>query len=248
MMKLTAFSFVWLLTISVASSAQSAMISQGARIQHRSPENLYVQRRMPTPNPAVQDAIMRDSARRQREAEAWDRDPRNPLNQDPELRTLKTALELVNFYEKRAVENFNKKDFARALSYIDRAINVCNVCAGLYAIRGETKHALLDLTGAMVDFDLSIRLRKVASTYHNRGYLKRDMNDLAGAIDDFSTSIAMKPDPTSYLQRARTKQKLNDQAGAIQDYRQAARMYEQKGNTELYQVTVNELKAMNATL
>jgi tetratricopeptide (TPR) repeat protein len=243
MMKLTAFSFGWLLFISVASNAQSAMISQEARIQQRLPENLYAQRRMPVPNPAIQDAAIR----RQRELEDWDRDPRNPRNQDPELRTMPRAEDQIAFYNKRALEFLDKKDFPKALSYVNRALELCHICYWSYTNRASIKHASRDFTGAMADFDLSLRIRKSATAYHNRGYLKRDMNDLAGALDDFNRAIAMEATSVSYIQRARTKHRMNDRAGAIQDYRQAAKMYEQQRDTAMYQITVNELKAMNAT-
>jgi tetratricopeptide (TPR) repeat protein len=231
MKKFTSLVFGASLTFLIAPAAQSVM--SNANHQFKQPQlftnNRHAQWRWGTPIPATRpeviDAINRDSARRQREAEAWARDPQNPVNQDPEIRTM-IGDEVFLFYQrrgytyqKRGYETYDQKDFAKSVAYFDKAIRLCDICATLYASRGLSKYNLNDLTGAMADYNFSIKLERTyvdnAQTFYNRGMLK---------------------------------QFTNDREGAIQDLREAAKLFRQKGKTEKYQNALNQLQKMNATL
>jgi tetratricopeptide (TPR) repeat protein len=213
--------FLGLFALLIDPRAEAKM-SNGVLPDRQTRRELHAQWRwgtpIPTTRPEVIDAINRDSARRQREAEAWARDPQNPVNQDPEIRTM-IGDEVFLFYQRRGYETYDQKDFAKSVAYFDKAIRLCDICATLYASRGLSKRHRNDLTGAMADYNFSIKLERTyvnnATTFYNRGILKKI---------------------------------LNDREGAIQDLREAAKLYRQKGKTEDYQDALNQLQKMNATL
>jgi tetratricopeptide (TPR) repeat protein len=222
MVKNTSFIFGFLLVLVVAPRGQSTMPNVNTQSEQLRQRNYYTQWRwgtpIPAPRPEIQDAVNRDNARRQREAEAWAKDPQNPVNQDPEIRTMRGD-EVLIFYQRRGYATYDQGDFAKSVAYFDKAIRLCDICATLYASRGLSKYNLNDLTGAMADYNFSIKLERTyvdnATTFYNRGMLK---------------------------------QFLDDREGAIQDLREAAKLYRQKGKTERYQNALNQLQKMNATL
>jgi tetratricopeptide (TPR) repeat protein len=247
-----------ILAITLAFSSISMCFSQAAsaktiQLNHQAPKKLQAQIRG-TPRPEVIDAARRYYEQQQREAEAWDRDPQNPLNQDPEIRQMDNSAR-VNFYDARGTEYRDKGDFARAISYYSKAIQTCvsisyytlSYCSTPYNNRGVVKELSRDFIGAMADYDKSIRIERDAITYNNRGILKQNLQDFAGALDDLNAAISLGSDAGYYNTRAHIKLKLNDRDGAIQDYRKSAQMYRQAGNSRSYQTVVNNLKAINAT-
>jgi tetratricopeptide (TPR) repeat protein len=213
------FVFGILLTLVIAPSAKS--MSSTVSIQSEKPLSVdyYTQwgTPIPAPRPEIQDAVTRDNARRQQEAEAWARNPQNPENQDPEIRGL-DRIERYFFYVDRGDKKDKKNDLAGALADYNKAIYFYPDDSLAYNNRGVVKVKLNDLSGALEDYGLSIRLETVrvrnSTTFYNRGLLK---------------------------------QRLNDREGAIQDLRQAAKLYKEQGQTEDYQNALNQLQKMNAT-
>lgn len=64
-----------------------------------------------------------------------------------------------------------------------------------YYNRGQLKAQMLDLKGAMVDFNTSLlRNSKEPVVYYARGAVKERMGDLEGARADFSLVIELAPD------------------------------------------------------
>ncbi len=81
--------------------------------------------------------------------------------------------------------------------------------------------------------------------YLGRGLLKSEkLNDTQGALADFDRSIKIDPNkPLAYARRAILKyQKLNDRAGGINDIKQAAKLFQQQGNIQRYQIAIDLLK------
>jgi tetratricopeptide (TPR) repeat protein len=124
--------------------------------------------------------------------------------------------------------------------------------APAYFDRATLKHTKLnDFKGALNDYNQAISLNpKYSAAYSNRANLKNDeLNDTKGALTDLSQAISLNPKlPEAYFSRANLKdEKLNDRAGSIQDYRQAARLYQEQGDTEGWQNTIDRLKGIGAT-
>jgi tetratricopeptide (TPR) repeat protein len=173
---------------------------------------------IPTTRPEVVDAINRENTRRQQEAEAWARSPHNLENQDPEIRGL-GRFDRYSFYVSRGKEKYDKNDFQGAMSDYNKAV---------YCYPDHSQ------------------------VYNNRGVLKAKLNDFPGALEDCNLAdrLAIRRIPKADISynRGILKIRMNDRAGAIQDLRQAARWYQQEGETQYYQEAVNELRLINATL
>jgi tetratricopeptide (TPR) repeat protein len=210
---------IGLLALLIVPSAQAKMSND--ILPHEQTRH-YAQWRwgtpIPTTRPEVVDAINRDNARRQQEAEAWARNPQNPENQDPEIRGLGR--------------------FDRYLFYFDR---------------GYGKYEKNDLQGAMSDYNKAVYYYPDgALVYNNRGVLKRKLNDLPGALEDYNLSerletVRIRKADVLY-NRGILKIIMNNRVGAIQDLRQAARWYQQEGQTQSYQEALTYLRQINATL
>jgi tetratricopeptide (TPR) repeat protein len=138
------------------------------------------------------------------------------------------------------------QDNRGALADYNRAIQLEPNAAEAYYNRGSLKaFAFQDTQGALADYNRSIQLAPDAKTYKNRGLLKYDnLKDYRGALADYDRSIQLdRNDAATYFLRSVVKYyNLKDRAGGIIDARQAAKLYQQQGNTALYQKMMGVLK------
>ncbi len=90
------------------------------------------------------------------------------------------------------------KDYPKALSYADTAINTANGLSldeqigkeipDTYRIRGEIHYELKNYTQAIQDFTSAIELEpKLKSAYLNRGYVYNEQGEYLKATQDFKT-------------------------------------------------------------
>jgi tetratricopeptide (TPR) repeat protein len=242
------------IVLTIVLSFSSVCFSQVAsaktiQLNHQAQKKLRVQIcRIPgIPRSEARDAMCWSDDQQQREADAWARSPHNPENQDPEIRGLNNSAR-HKFYGERGLMKLEQGDYARAISYFNKAVAINRFSSGVYHNRGLAKRKLNDLSGALADYNLAISLKESAESYAQRGFVKDSLNDLQGALEDYDKAISMELDPVTYFNRAYTKRRVNDRAGAIQDFREAARLFKQQGKTEDYQDTLNQLQKMNATL
>ena len=82
--------------------------------------------------------------------------------------------------------------------------------------------------------------------YFSRGTLKyTELQDAQGALADFNRAIQLDP-KNAYVYSARGSVKcdrrLNDKSGGIADMQQAAKLFQQQGNTKSYQEAIDRLK------
>ncbi len=111
--------------------------------------------------------------------------------------------------------------------------------ASAYFNRGNAKFDLGDKQGAIVDYNEVIRLNpNDANAYNNRGNAKSDLGDKEGAIPDYNEAIRLKDTNTnlgnSYYGRGNTYKQTGEKQKALADFRKASELYQQQGNTELY--------------
>jgi tetratricopeptide (TPR) repeat protein len=65
------------------------------------------------------------------------------------------------------------------------------------------------------------------------------LGDKQGAIDDFNLAIKFNPNYAyTYNNRGLVRYELGDNQGAIGDFQQAANLFQQQGNIEAYQMTL----------
>jgi tetratricopeptide (TPR) repeat protein len=197
---------IGLLALLIVPSAQAKMLND---MLPNEQAGRYAQWRWGTPIPAtrpeVVDAINRENARRQQEAEAWARSPHNPENQDPEIRGL-GRIDRYFFYYDRGLKRREQNDLAGALSDYNKAIYFYADDSFAYNGRGVVKDKLNDLSGALADYNRAIELERGRrpTQLYNRGLLKQRLNDREGAIQD--------------LRRAA---KLYKEQGKAEDYQDA---------------------------
>jgi tetratricopeptide (TPR) repeat protein len=79
----------------------------------------------------------------------------------------------------------------------------------------------------------------------NRGVDRDLLGDHQGALRDYTAAIRVAPDNAlAYTNRAAVRVEVGDKKGAIQDYQQAAKFYQQQGNSERYQFVTGKLKEL----
>ena len=145
------------------------------------------------------------------------------------------------------LKNDKLNDTKGALADYDRAIQLKPDDADAYINRGNLKYVKLnDTQGALADYDRAIQLNpNDATACYNRGILKNNkLNDTKGALADYDRAIQLNPNYTdAYINRGFLKYKnLKDRSGAINDMKQAAKLFQQQGNTKDYQLTIELLK------
>ncbi len=87
------------------------------------------------------------------------------------------------------------------------------------------------------DFDLS---------YGLTAKIKQKLGDNKGAIATLNLGIQNNPkNSTFYGLRGLLRAENGDKEGAILDYKQAAKLFQQEGNTEQYQLMVEVLKKLS---
>ena len=164
-----------------------------------------------------------------------------------------TKADLVNIpikaqtYFKSALDKYQNKDYQKALSDLEQAIQIAPKWALPYSTRGALKNIFKkDYKGAMTDYNRAIQIDpKLSSAYSNRGTLKMmEFKDYQGALADFNRAIELDPNyANAYANRSTVKDVyLGDRAGATLDVQKAATLYRQQGNIKKYQDGMEILK------
>ena len=131
-----------------------------------------------------------------------------------------------------------------ALADYKETIRINPSFSGAYVGRGNIKSDMGDKKGAIADYDEAIRLSPDnATAYANRANVRSSLEDKKGAIADYSEAIRLDRNYASaYFKRAVIKSELGDKQGATTDYKDASRIYWGKGETELYQKSIDSIE------
>lgn len=129
------------------------------------------------------------------------------------------------------------KDYSQALSLEPNLV-------AAYNNRGNVRYELGDLRGAIEDYDRAISLNpNLAEIYSNRGLAKSKLQDKEGAIEDYNRSISLNAkNAEAYYNRGIVRYYLKDTQGAIDDLQQAANLFLEQKNQQMYQQTLNNLR------
>ena len=99
---------------------------------------------------------------------------------------------------------------------------------------------------AIIELDRAIKLKPdYAVAYDFRGLIKyQNLKNFSGALADFDRALGINPNfVTSYYNRGLLKyKKLNDQPGGIADMKEAAKLFQAKGDRESAQDAIDFLK------
>jgi tetratricopeptide (TPR) repeat protein/S1-C subfamily serine protease len=135
-----------------------------------------------------------------------------------------------------------------AIIDFNRAIAIDPNFPDTYFLRGNTKSKLGDKQGAIIDYDRAITLNpKYIDAYINRGNTKSELGDKQGAIINYDWAIALNSkDTDAYYNRGIARYQLGNKQGAIADMSNAAELFRQKGQMDLYQKALSFLKKLQS--
>lgn len=122
-------------------------------------------------------------------------------------------------YFRQAEIKYDHKDYAGAISELNKFIDInINYYKG-YLFRGVVKSNLNDYRGAIADYDKAIKNNfACGDAYSCRGKAYSNLGNYIKAIEDFTQAMVFSQDSENYLLRGYCKAKLNDYRGAIDDY------------------------------
>jgi tetratricopeptide (TPR) repeat protein len=159
----------------------------------------------------------------------------------------------ANAYHHRGLLKFRKlNDLQGALADYNQAISLDPKLARAYGDRGNLKDEKLnDPQGALADYNQAISLDpKLAEAYNNRAMLKDEkLNDPQGALADYNQAISLAPQlAAAYINRGSLKNnRLKDRVGAIADLRTAAKLARAQGQTQYWQLALDNLSVLGAS-
>jgi tetratricopeptide (TPR) repeat protein len=143
------------------------------------------------------------------------------------------------------------QDTSGALKDYNRAIELDPKLAFAYYSRGLMQdRQLKDRQSALKDYNRAIELDpNYEMAYLRRAFIKFITKDFQGALADSNRTIQINPsNDDAYFMRGLLKySRFKDIAGGIADMRQAAKLAQLQGNTELYESAIELLKKWQAT-
>jgi tetratricopeptide (TPR) repeat protein len=129
---------------------------------------------------------------------------------------------------KRAQECLDRREYAKAINYFDRAIEIDPRSAVAFHGRGKAKsmNPATDFDGAINDFDKAITLDPTnAEYYFSRGTAWKAKKDFDTAIQDLDRAIELDPQHVSAFQeRGAAKAGRAEYDEAIADFNEAIRL------------------------
>lgn len=101
-----------------------------------------------------------------------------------------------------------------------------------------------DLQAAISDLDQAVQANpNYADAYYNRGKAKTALGDATGAISDFTRAIQLNPNlPDAYGNRGILYAEDGNQQAALQDLQTAARLFQQAGDQDSYNLTLGYIQ------
>ena len=139
----------------------------------------------------------------------------------------------VSFARHRAIdaENLNFAIPSKYLKYLlanpkpTETLSQSSISAATYLKWGIKKHLLGDSNGAIVDYNMAIRIKPDYEAYCARGLAKIDLGQHFAAIIDFDKALKIKQEIfPAYYYRGLAKSKLKRYVAAIADYDKAIRL------------------------
>ncbi|MCP6759034.1 MAG: tetratricopeptide repeat-containing serine protease family protein [Fischerella sp. CENA71] len=140
-------------------------------------------------------------------------------------------------YDLRGDARSRLGDNKGAIADFNSALKINPNDAFAYFQRGDARSRLGDNKGAIADFNSAIKINpNDANAYGRRGIARAELGDKQGAIADFNSALKINPnDARAYFGRGIARAQLGDKPGAIADWQKAAELFQQQGNTQLYQ-------------
>ena len=152
----------------------------------------------------------------------------------------------VDAYNNRGTNYDDLEEYEKAISDYNEAIRLDSEDVDAYYNRGNTYKSLEEYEQAIADYNEAIRLdSEDVSAYYNRGNTYKNLGEYDKAIADYNEAIRLDPEKANaYYNRGNTYKQLGDRQKAITDFQQAADLYQQQGNTEWYQNSLDRIREL----
>lgn len=125
-------------------------------------------------------------------------------------------------YDALAIMECSKGNNAKALEYINRALEENSQEYRYYNTRASIKEKMEDYNGALQDYDTALSINpEYATAYFNRANLYVSFEKNNEAMNDFCMAIKYAPDYDSYNNRGLLRMNIEDYDGAIYDFTKA---------------------------
>jgi tetratricopeptide (TPR) repeat protein len=147
-------------------------------------------------------------------------------------------------YYNRGLVRYSAGDNQGALKDYDDSLRFDPSFAPAYISRGNIRNEFGDKQGAIADYTKSIDLNPKSSlAYVSRGNARNDLGDRKGAIEDYTQGINLDTKfASAYEKRGTVRALAGDKQGALADLQQAADLFNQQGNREFYQRTLEKIR------
>ena len=120
----------------------------------------------------------------------------------------------------KAIEEFDNKEYEKAINYFTKAIELKKDFIDAYNNRGNSYKKKGDYDNALLNYTKAIEYsRNFAKGYYNRGNVYDDIREYDKAIDEYTKAIRLNPnDVDSYTNRGVAYYHNGDYEKAIRDY------------------------------
>jgi tetratricopeptide (TPR) repeat protein len=153
---------------------------------------------------------------------------------------------LTEAYYNRGIVNFDLGDKKAAIEDYNQTLLMNPNLDAAYNNRGYVRYTLGDTQGAIIDFNQALRINpNNVQTYINRGIARYSLGDAQGAIVDINQGLVISPNNGQlYYNRGIARYSLGDKQGARTDFQTAAQLFQQQGNTQLYQQVLEHINRL----
>jgi tetratricopeptide (TPR) repeat protein len=152
----------------------------------------------------------------------------------------------ANAYYNRGNARNALKDKQEAINDYTRAIKINPSNVNYYINRGVVRSDVGDNQGAINDYNQALKIDpNLAQIYNNRGIARSNLGDKQGAISDYNQALKINPNlANAYVLRGIVRFQLQEKQGAITDLQKAADLFQQQGNTQMYQKISDWIRKM----
>ncbi|MBD2077082.1 trypsin-like peptidase domain-containing protein [Phormidium sp. FACHB-592] len=147
---------------------------------------------------------------------------------------------------------FRQGNYQKMLAILNEGIRRYPNNALLYSNRGTAKSSLRDYQGALNDYTRSIQLQPSSLAYSNRARVYVALKQQQQALEDFTQAIRINQGwgesniGAAFYGRGEFQNQLGNTKSAISDFKQAAKFYQQIGNSERYRAALDRITLISA--
>ncbi|MBD1865105.1 MULTISPECIES: tetratricopeptide repeat protein [Trichocoleus] len=139
---------------------------------------------------------------------------------------------------------FRQGNYQKMLTILNEGIRRYPNNALLYSNRGAARSSLGDYQGAKSDYTRSIQLQPSSLAYSNRARVYAILKQQQ-ALEDLTEAITLNQGwgniGAAFYDRGELQVKLGNTKSAISDFKQAAKFYQQIGNSERYRTALDRI-------